>query len=164
MSCINCYFFLALYFKKRRLSGEAKTSMLNKVILCLGSNRDKENNIELADQLLRDHFVSIRFSEAVYTEPMNMRNPSFFLNQVAVAFTTEKPDEIIDAFKQIERLLGRVATDKLEENIRIDIDLLQWNDCILKPLDLQRPYVQSALRVLGAGQEDERSDQEAGLA
>lgn len=139
--------------------------MLNKVILCLGSNRDKKKNIELADQLLRDHFVTIHFSEAVYTEPVNMQNPSLFLNQVAIAFTPEEPKWIIETFKQMERLLGRVLEDKLKENIPIDIDLLQWNDCILKPLDLQRSYVQSALRMLSdTGQENKGSDQKSGFA
>lgn len=139
--------------------------MLNKVILCLGSNRDKERNIELADQLLRDHFISIYFSEVLYTEPINMRDPSLFLNQVAIAFTSEEPDQIIDVFKHIEKKLGRTPEDKQKENILIDIDLLQWNDCILKPLDLQRAYVQSALRTLpDAGQENERCDQKTSFA
>ena len=139
--------------------------MLNKVILCLGSNRDKEKNIELADQLLRDHFASIHFSEAVYTESVNMQNPSVFLNQVAIAFTPDCPEKIIDAFKQIERLLGRTPDDKLKESIPIDIDLLQWNDRLLKPLDLQRSYVQSALRTLSdAGQENEGSNQKTSFS
>lgn len=134
--------------------------MLNKVILCLGSNRDKEKNIELADRLLRDHFASIHFSEAVYTEPVDMQNPSVFLNQVAIAFTPDGPEKITNTFKQIERSLGRMPDDKLKESIPIDIDLLQWNDCLLKPLDLQRSYVRSALRTLSdAGQENEGSNQ-----
>lgn len=139
--------------------------MLNRVIIGLGSNRDKERNIELADQLLRDHFVSIYFSEAVYTEPMDMRDPSLFLNQVAIAFTSEEPDQLIDVFKQIEKKLGRAPEDKQKENILMDIDLLQWNDRVLKPLDFQRPFVQSALRSLfDAGQENERSDQKTNFA
>ena len=139
--------------------------MLNRAIIGLGSNRDKERNIALADQLLRDHFVSIHFSEAVCTEPMDMRDPSLFLNQVAIAFTSEEPDQIIDLFKQIEKKLGRRPEDKQKENILIDIDLLQWNDRVLKPHDLQRPYIQSALRSLSdAGQENERSDQKTNFA
>ena len=133
--------------------------MLNKAILCLGSNRDKEKNIELAGQLLRDHFASIYFSDAVYTEPVNMQNPSVFLNQVAIVFTPDHPEKIRNIFKQIERSLGRKPCDKLNENIPIDIDLLKWNDCLLKPQDLQRPYVQSALRALSdTGQENEGSN------
>lgn len=136
--------------------------MLNRVIIGLGSNRDKEKNIAWADQLLRDHFVSIYFSKAVYTEPVDMQDPTPFLNQVAVAFTSEAPGQIINVFKAIEKKLGRTPEDRQKENILIDIDLLQWNGRILKPVDLQRNYVQSALRTLsGAGKENERSDQEA---
>lgn len=139
--------------------------MLNRVIIGLGSNRDKEKNIELADQLLRDHFISISFSGVVYTEPMNMGDTSLFLNQVAIAFTSEKPDQIIDTFKQIEKKMGRTPEDKQKENILIDIDLLQWNDCILKPLDFQRSYVQSALSTLSdAGQKNERGNQKTSFA
>lgn len=139
--------------------------MLNKVIVGLGSNQDKEKNMAHAVKLLCDYFVSIRFSGAVYTEPVNMLNPSLFLNQVAVAFTEEEPDEIIKYFKSVEKQLGRMPEDKLKENIPIDIDLLQWNDRVLKPLDLQRSYIQSALLMLSdARQEDERSKQQTGFS
>ena len=88
-----------------------------------------------------------------------------FLNQVAIAFTSEEPDQLIAIFKQIEKKLGRAPEDKQKENILMDIDLLQWNDRVLKPYDLQRPYIQSALRALfDAGQENERSDQKTNFA
>lgn len=133
--------------------------MLNQVVLSLGSNRDKENNIELADRLLREYFVSIHFSEAVYTEPVGMLHSSLFLNQVAMAYSPEGPDEIIKTLKQIERKIGRLPEDKAKELIPIDIDLLQWNNEVLKPIDMQRPYIQSALlRLSGARQKDERSN------
>lgn len=139
--------------------------MLNKVIVGLGSNQDKEKNMAHAVKLLCDYFVSIRFSGAVYTEPVNMLNPSLFLNQVAVAFTEEEPYEIIKYFKSVEKQLGRMPEDKLKENIPIDIDLLQWNDCVLKPSDIQRPYIQSALLMLSdERQEDERSKQQTGFS
>lgn len=139
--------------------------MLNKVIVGLGSNQDKEKNMAHAVELLRDYFVSIRFSGAVYTEPVNMLNPSLFLNQVAVAFTEEEPYEIIKYFKSVEKQLGRMPEDKLKENIPIDIDLLQWNDCVLKPSDIQRSYIQTALLMLSdERQEDERSKQQTGFS
>lgn len=134
--------------------------MLNKVIISLGSNWDKEKNIAMAGRLLGCHFDSIHFSEAVYTQPFHMENPALFLNQVAIAFTAENPDQIVDALKQMERQLGRTPEDKSKGNIPIDIDLLQWNDKILKPSDFQRPYIQSALAFLsGTGQEDNGSNQ-----
>lgn len=139
--------------------------MLNKVIVGLGSNQDKEKNMAHAVKLLCDYFVSIRFSGAVYTEPVNMLNPSLFLNQVAVAFTEEEPYEIIKYFKSVEKQLGRMPEDKLKENIPIDIDLLQWNDRVLKPSDIQRSYIQTALLMLSdERQEDERSKQQTGFS
>ncbi len=134
--------------------------MMNNVIVCLGSNWDKEKNIEIAGHLLRSYFISIRFSETVYTEPVEIENPSLFLNQVAVALTPDSFDKIIAVFKQMEKLLGRKPEDKSKGNIPIDIDLIQWNDRVLKPHDLQRPYVQSALnRLFDIDQEYEGSQQ-----
>ena len=122
--------------------------MLNRVIIGLGSNLDKEKNMAAAVRLLEDCFVSIRFSAAVYTEPVGMNNPALFLNRVAVAFTSEEPDRLVAALKQKERMLGRTTNGKSEGIIPIDIDLLQWNDLILKPEDLQREYVKAGIRFL----------------
>jgi 2-amino-4-hydroxy-6-hydroxymethyldihydropteridine diphosphokinase len=77
-----------------------------------------------------------------------MNNPALFLNRVAVAFTSEEPDRLVAAFKQTERTLGRTTNGKSEGIIPIDIDLLQWNDLILKPEDLQREYVKAGIRFL----------------
>ena len=43
----------------------------NRVLLCLGSNWDKEKNMERAAEMLRAHFVFIQFSQPVYTEPID---------------------------------------------------------------------------------------------
>ena len=48
-------------------------------------------------------------------------------------------------FKQIEQQSGRTPESKNNGIIPLDIDLLQWNDTILKPEDFRRPYVQSGL-------------------
>ena len=47
-------------------------TMWNNVILCLGSNTDCEANLKSAASLLRAYFGSIRFSEAIYTEPIGL--------------------------------------------------------------------------------------------
>ena len=58
-------------------------TMWNNVILCLGSNTDCEANLKSAVSLLRAYFGSIRFSEAIYTEPIGLSDSGLFLNQVA---------------------------------------------------------------------------------
>ena len=69
-------------------------TMWNNVILCLGSNTDCEANLKSAVSLLRAYFGSIRFSEAIYTEPIGLSDSGLFLNQVAVAGTNASLEEV----------------------------------------------------------------------
>ena len=113
----------------------------NRVLLCLGSNWDKEKNMERAAEMLRAHFVFIQFSQPVYTEPIDCPLSTTFLNRVAVLYSEESPARIKDVLKDIECCIGRKPEDKSCGRVPIDIDLLQWNDQILKAEDLTREYV-----------------------
>lgn len=122
--------------------------MLNRVIVGLGSNKDSETNIKRAGELLRNYLIVSRFSEAVYTEPLGDVKDGPFLNQVVVGYVPDGPEEVVRVFKQTETLLGRTPEDKKRGSIPIDIDLIQWNDLVLKPDDLKRDYISSALHAL----------------
>lgn len=124
--------------------------MLNEIIVCIGSNRNPTANVECAGRLLCDYFTSLRFSAPVYTEPIGVGLSGLFLNQVVTAYTPDHPEEVNRVLKQIERQMGRTPQDKLRGDIPIDIDLLQWNDQVLKPADLQKEYVISGIRSLSA--------------
>lgn len=120
----------------------------NRAILCLGSNLDKEKNVERAVERLRAHFISIRFAEPVYTESFDCPVPTTFLNQVAMAYSFESAEEIRSRLKEIERALGRRPEDKALGRVPVDIDLLCWNEQVLKPDDLGRDYVLAGIRSL----------------
>lgn len=122
--------------------------MLNKIILSLGSNQDQEKNMAEAVRILRNQFVSIAFSNSVYTEPIGLTGSAPFLNRVAVAYTSEQPDEIKHLLKRIKYKLQRMPDDKNFGIVPIDIDLLQWNELILKPDDLRRYYIIEGIRAL----------------
>ena len=132
----------------------------NRVILCLGSNLDKEKNIERAAARLRARFVSIRFSDPVYTRSIGCPEETWFLNQVAVLYCTETTAEIITILKEIERSLGRKPEDKAVGHVPIDIDLLSWNNRVLKPDDLRRDYIISGIRSLLPAGEDDKGGQQ----
>lgn len=121
---------------------------LNKIIVSLGSNRESEANIRQADELLCGYLASVTFSEAVYTAAVGLPDGGVFLNQVAIGYTEEQPEAIRLALKQMERQLGRTPEDKAKGCIPIDIDLLQWNEQVLKPADLERGYVSTLLYLL----------------
>lgn len=118
----------------------------NRIILSLGSNQDREQNMEKAVRLLKNSFSPVTFSEPVETEPNgSLAGCPRFLNQVAIACSPLNIEDLTTHLKQIEKEIGRRPEDKFHGSIPIDIDLLQWNDTILKPDDLKRDYIQSAL-------------------
>lgn len=118
----------------------------NRIILSFGSNRNREQNMKLATELLCNTFADIRFSERIETEPYgNLTGAKPFLNQVAIAHTPLSSEEIICRLKEMEREIGRYPEDKSLGIIPIDIDLLKWNDTIIKAHDLHLEYIKSLL-------------------
>lgn len=127
---------------------ENRKFMLNTAILGIGSNDGQEEHFRSAEKRLRELFPDIRFSDPVYTEPENCPNPALFLNRVAVFRTVLPQMKIEQLLKRTEFLLGRRPENKKQGRIPIDIDLIRWNDCILKPDDLQRTYILDGIRSL----------------
>lgn len=119
--------------------------MKNTAFIGIGSNREPEKNVGKAREILTARFPGIRFSEAVYTEPVGCRNPALFLNQVALVHTDLSQAACSELLKRTEREIGRQPEDKALERIPIDLDLLQWNTSVLKPDDLKRPDIARAM-------------------
>lgn len=121
----------------------------NRIVLSLGSNRERERNIDRAQALLTQTFDAICFSERLETEPYgSFAGAAPFLNQVAIAYTPLAIEELQPLLKTIEKEIGRTPEDKPRASISIDIDLLLWNDCLLKPDDWGRDYIQTLVRGL----------------
>ncbi|MBR5297609.1 MAG: 2-amino-4-hydroxy-6-hydroxymethyldihydropteridine diphosphokinase [Parabacteroides sp.] len=125
--------------------------MKQKVIIGLGSNWKSEVHIQQANRLLMDYFEEIHFSEPVYTEPIGMSQSNLFLNQVAIAYTFRPIEEVKTALKSMEKQLGRTPQSKQQGIIPIDIDLLQWNDQIFKPKDLEIAYIRQGIDAISFG-------------
>ena len=116
--------------------------------LCLGSNFYRIAHMAYAQRELKKHFPAIRFSEEMETEAIGSRFLSPFSNQVASFETTLSSEEVRAILKQIERDLGRLPEEKSQGVVRIDIDLLMYDDCVLKPADLERDFVVEGLKSL----------------
>ena len=116
--------------------------------LCLGSNFYRIAHMAYAQRELKKHFPTIRFSKEMETEAIGSRFLSPFSNQVASFETTLSSEEVRAILKQIERDLGRLPEEKSQGVVRIDIDLLMYDDCVLKPADLERDFVVEGLKSL----------------
>lgn len=118
---------------------------MNTCLICIGSNYHREENLPLARRKLQALFPSICFATEVETEPLHLTNTALFSNQVAMFTTCMEEKEVILALKQIEFEAGRRPEDKTVERVCLDIDLLAYDSEILKPQDMQRPYIRQGV-------------------
>lgn len=121
---------------------------MSTILLSIGSNIFAKTNIDKAKRMLTHLFPDIVFSQPILTEPDDKKYSFIFRNVLARAETDMSPGEVIDKIKQTERAVGRSPRDKYSGKVIIDIDLIQYNNNILRPGDFQRNYVQLLLATL----------------
>ena len=117
-------------------------------LLCLGSNLDASTRLSAARSALLSHFPDIRFSNEMVTEAIGSGFLSPFHNQVARLTTSLPAEEVRAILKGIEQAQGRIPEDKANGIVKLDIDLLVYDDGVLKPKDLEREFVKIGLEEL----------------
>ena len=117
-------------------------------LLCLGSNLDASTRLSAARSALLPHFPHIRFSEEMVTEAIGSGFLSPFHNQVASLETSLSAEQVRVILKNIEQGQGRLPEDKTQGIVKLDIDLLVYDDGVLKPKDLEREFVKIGLEEL----------------
>lgn len=114
---------------------------MNRLIISLGSNSaDRERQMSQAIDRMKQLFNKTVVSE-IYEVPAHNGVDAPYLNAVMVATTAMSLEEITAALKQWETLCGRTPASKLQGVIPIDVDVVVWNDEILRPVDYSRSYV-----------------------
>lgn len=119
-------------------------------VLCLGSNYNRHLHMEEARKALMELFLTIRFSEEMTTEAIGDKFLSPFSNQVAKLETSLTIEEIRSLLKKIEKDNGRLPEDKEQGIVKLDIDLLMYDDLTLKPNDMEKDYVLEGISSLQA--------------
>ncbi len=109
--------------------------------LSIGSNLGRRReNCEKAVSLLSENGIKIiKHSSMIETEPWGIKDQPKFINMAVEAETEKKPEELPGIIKKIEAEIGR------KENIRwgprvIDIDILFYDDLIIKTPELEIPH------------------------
>ena len=82
------------------------------------------------------------------TEAIGSRFLSPFSNQTALFETSMSAEEVRTILKRIEHRNGRSPEDKAQGIVKLDIDLLNYDDCVLKPEDMEREFVLVGMREL----------------
>ena len=109
--------------------------------LSLGSNQgDRLQNLRLACAAFSERGIVIRRASSVYeTEPVDMREQSWFLNCVIEVETSLPPLRLLYQIEQVEKELGRGRT--LPKGPRtIDVDILLYGNSIIREKQLTVPH------------------------
>ncbi len=113
-----------------------------KLFLLLGGNLGNKAKIfEDTCQMLVKSIGEIIENSSVYeTEPWGFESEDLFWNQVLVFETKLQPNEILKSTKNIENRIGRERKADRYISRLIDIDLLFYDDLILKTEELEIPH------------------------
>ena len=103
---------------------------INTCILCMGSNFERDIHLNAARKALKEQFSGISFGKEIETEAIGEIYLSPFSNQIAKFETTLTPDEIRSIFKDIEHQNGRLPEEKALGIVKLDIDLLTYNNLV----------------------------------
>lgn len=120
---------------------------MKKIYLGLGSNLgDRREHLRRAIALLEDPDLRVTHASSIYeTEPRDMLQQPWFLNQVIEAETTLFPRQLLARAKKIERELGRTRTVAKGPRV-IDIDILLYGDSMVHTEELEIPHPRMAER------------------
>ena len=104
---------------------------MNKAIISVGSNIDPEQNIEAAEQILRQEQEFITKSAFVKTLPQGFTAQAEFINGAFFIKTECEFQELKDYLKDVESRLGRVRTHNKNGPRTIDLDVIVFNGEVL---------------------------------
>ena len=121
---------------------------MHSCLMCIVSIYNCKEHHLLARRRLTALFPSIRFTGEQETRPLFFRNPALFSNQVARFYTDADAERVVKELKTIEKEAGREKEDKKREKVCLDIDLLVFDNRVLKPEDLKRDYILKGLEEL----------------
>lgn len=113
------------------------------VYISLGTNiGNKRGNLIKAAALLAERVGDILALSSIYeTEPWGFQSKNTFLNAALIQITNLPPLDLLDATRLIEIEMGRVQkSDGAYHDRIIDIDILMYDDLILKTERLTLPH------------------------
>ena len=115
-----------------------------KVFLGLGTNLgDKRNNLLTAVNHIEEKIGKITSLSSLYeTEPWGFKSDNSFLNAALCVETPLEPVAILNIIKEIEIEMGRTqkSVNKVYSDRPIDIDILLYDDMIIKTEELTIPH------------------------
>ena len=109
-----------------------------KVYVSVGSNIDRERNVESALQSLAGEYGDLEQSRTYETTAVGFEGDPFY--NLVVAFHTEQsPRQVAETLRRIEDAHGRDRSGGKFSSRSLDLDLLLYDDLVLDEPELKIP-------------------------
>ena len=118
---------------------------MHQCIISLASNCEAEKNLPEARLCLEQILVFSHYTNAIWTEPINSKRNDLYLNQLVKASTKLSFEELLSSLKNIEQKMGRTPKERKDGRVRIDLDILAFDDERHHLTDWERHYVKMLL-------------------
>ncbi|MDE6682471.1 MAG: 2-amino-4-hydroxy-6-hydroxymethyldihydropteridine diphosphokinase [Muribaculaceae bacterium] len=123
------------------------------VYLSLGSNYgDRRSNVENALLRMEEILKDVRKSEVYETKAVHGFGPAYF-NAVIYGTTNLEYEELNMFLKGYEKECGRTPESKLRNEVVIDLDIVVWDNEIVRPTDFAREFFQIGYKKMQIGNE-----------
>ena len=109
-----------------------------RIYISIGSNIEAEQHLRQAVAELRMHFGELQLSSVYESESVGFDGDNF-LNMVVGLDTDEDVHRVVQTLRQIEDRHGRVRSGPRFSARTLDLDLLLYNDLVLKENGLELP-------------------------
>jgi|WetSurMetagenome_2_1015567.scaffolds.fasta_scaffold159311_2 2-amino-4-hydroxy-6-hydroxymethyldihydropteridine diphosphokinase len=115
---------------------------MHRVFLGLGGNiGDLDSNFKKVKDLIKSNCGKIINTSSIFkTPPIGFESVDFFWNQVVEIETHFKPATLLQKTLQIEKEMGRTRVSGQYSSRPMDIDLLYYDNSIIKTDNLQIPH------------------------
>ena len=121
-------------------------NMEHEIIISIASNENQEANLAKARELLKTIVPNLRFTNELWTEPVNTTRKSMYLNQLCKGVTELGVNLLSEVLKETEKRLGRRHNE--DGIVVIDLDLLQYDEARFHNKDWERRYVKDLIKEL----------------
>ena len=119
-----------------------------RIIIVFGSNINQRYHMENAEnmitKLLGDGVV---FSKRIWTKPIGLVS-DMFLNRLAVGYTNYEIMKVERELKNIEYSLGSTNTERHNGIVKIDLDILLFDNQKYHEKDWERDYIKRLMKEL----------------
>ena len=115
---------------------------MNSLVLSIGSNsKDREWQVKNCITWLKGNLDGVTTSYIYNTKADNGVAPDYLTAEMKAKCREELP-EITGMLKKYETVCGRTPMSKKKGDIPMDLDIIIWNDEIIREADYNQPYFQ----------------------